>query len=310
MALSGRVDGEIPLIIALAAVNALVQSLVWYRAVAAEAGGTAHWIASVALPANALAALIVLVPWGSSTNTVVAMISCLVIGNAGLLAVMLRFDVGGPVVRNLPTVPAARQRGHWWFLAKSGTSYGGLMVVQSISLTLPPSVLTILSIPMKIVGAVAATFVNALMPRLVHQDTDSPQAAFRFLRQVVVILGSLGAFGALATKIVAPEHTVPAVIVWLWLIASAAGAVAQRLAFRFLPPSFSRITIAVVPVIVVGVMVSTQWAGFGLVALLCAYALVDAATSFLLLLSLKDRRMSLLTGGLTMSLVAIWVASL
>jgi hypothetical protein len=70
------------------------------------------------------------------------------------------------------------------------------------------------------------------------------------------------------------------------------------------------VTIVVVPLIVVAVALSTLSDGFNIIVLLCAYAAVDAATSFLLLATLRDRAMAGLTGMITLALASIWILSL
>ena len=91
---------------------------------------------------------------------------------------------------------------------------------------------------------------------------------------------------------------------------SAAASVAGRMVYRFLPPSASRITIIVVPLIVIGVAASTLSSNFGLLALLSAYAAVDAASGLLYFLALRQRLMAVLCGLLTLGLAVIWVRSL
>ncbi|WP_461172270.1 hypothetical protein M1D93_14900 [Arthrobacter sp. Z1-9] len=267
-------------------------------------------MAAVALPANALATLIMLLPWSDSAATVTAMLASLLAANLAYLVLMIWQKAGRNVLNGLPTLPVRRHSAHWWFLTKSFVGYGGLMVVQSLALVLPPSTLTLLTLPMKIVGSVAATFVNAVMPLLVHQGTESPSAARRFLRLLVVLLGSVGLVGVLGINLTLPAYLIQAVVVALWLIASASASVAQRLMFRFLPPSSSRITLIVVPLIVVAVALSTSSQQFGLIALLCAYAMVDAATSFLILIALRDKLMAATSGFVSAALLLIWITSL
>lgn len=310
LSVQGRSSLDFVAIFILAYVNAVVQARLWYLAVAAEAEGNPRWMAAVALPANALATLIMLLPWPSSTATVTAMLAALVSANSAYLLIMVRQKVGQTVLSSLPVTPARRHSAHWWFLAKSSVGYGGLIVVQSLALVLPPSTLTLLTLPTKIVGSVAATFVNAVMPILVHQSTESPTSARRFLRLLGLLLGGAGAFGVLGIYLAVPPYLTQAIVVALWLIASASASVAQRLMFRFLPPSSSRITIIVVPIIVLGVAFSVSFEGFGLIALLSAYALVDAATSFLILIALRDKLMATVSGLISAALAAIWIASL
>lgn len=306
----GRTSIDVLPILVLSGINAIVQARLWYKAVAAEAEGNPTWIAAIALPANGLATLVMLLPWPNSSSTVTAMMAALVLGNAGYLVVMLIRKVGYASLNQLPAKPTRRHAGHWWFLTKSFVGYGGLMVIQSLALVLPPATLTLLTLPSKIVGSVASTFVNAVMPALVHQNTESTEGARRFLRLLVLILGISGMLGVAAVAIWFPEYITQALIVALWLVASASSSVAQRLMFRFLPPSSSRITLVVMPLIVLAVAFSVQTQGFGLIALLCAYALVDAATSFLTLLSLRDKVMTPVSGFVTGAIMGIWISSL
>jgi hypothetical protein len=310
LGVTGRVTADLLPVLLLSATNAVVQACLWFRAVGAEAGGTPQWVAAIALPANLLAIIVMMFPWESSTATVTAMMAALTTANLGLLVVQAKLRVGRDVFGGLPVVAPRRHHAHVWFLTKSGVSYGGLMVIQSLSLILPPSTLTLLTLPMKIVGSVAATFVNAVMPVLVHQTTESPQAARRFLRILAAMLGSAGAAGVVGAAFFFPQYLAHAAVVALWLIASASSSVAARMAFRFLPPSASRITIAVVPAVVIAVGLSAASGSFNLMVLLCAYAIVDAASSFLLLASLKDRLMAFLCGLVTLALSSIWVGSL
>lgn len=308
--IQGRTSLEVLPILILAAVNGVVQARLWYLAIAAEAEGNPRWMAAVALPANGLATLVMLLPWPTSTATVTAMMTALVVANATYLGIMVRRKVGQAVLIQLPTKPARRHSAHWWFLTKSSVGYGGLMVIQSAALVLPPATLTLLTLPTKIVGSVTATFVNAVMPLLVHQKTESTGGAKSFLRLLTLILGSVGALGVLIVATLLPEFLTQALIVALWLVASASSSVGQRLMFRFLPPSASRITLFVMPTVVLAVALSAQTPGFGLIALLCAYAMVDAATSFLILLSLREKVMTPVSGFVTGAIVGIWITSL
>jgi hypothetical protein len=310
LGITGRITPDLMPVLLLSGANAVVQAKLWFRAVGAEAGGAPQWVSAIALPANALAIVVMLFPWPSSTSTVTVMMSALTAANIGLLLLQIKFRVGKQCFDELPVEAPRRHHAHVWFLTKSGVGYGGLMVIQSLSLVLPPATLTLLTVPMKIVGSVAATFVNAIMPLLVHQTTDSPQGAKRFLRALAILLGSMGGAGVIAVGAFLPEFFPQAVIVALWLIASASASVASRMAYRFLPPSASRITIAVVPIVVLAVGVSAASGAFNLIVLLSAYAIVDALSSFLLLASLRDRLMATLCGLVALALATIWVLSI
>jgi len=58
----GRLGASLLGVALFSALNSLVQALLWYRAVAAEASGNAFWISGVALPANVFALTALLYP--------------------------------------------------------------------------------------------------------------------------------------------------------------------------------------------------------------------------------------------------------
>ncbi|SDC46653.1 hypothetical protein [Nocardioides lianchengensis] len=310
LAAAGRVPDSLLPVVVLAAANAAVQAVLWQRAMAAAASGSPEWEAAVALPANLLATAVIAVPLSSSTATVTAMMSALLIGNTGFLLAALYRKAGRPALDGLPEERTARRGTHWWFLGKSGTGYGGLMVLQSLAVLLPTSALTFLSIAIKIVGSVAATFVNSVMPKLVHQGTTSPEGGRRFLRLTAATIAPVGVVGVIGVAVVRPDLTLGALVIALWLLASSSAATAQRMAFRFLAPSASRVTLVAVPVVVLLAAGSASRDSFELVTLLCAYAGVDALVGALLLLALRDRLMSAVVGAITGALVTIWVVTL
>jgi hypothetical protein len=310
LALAGRLPTSLFALVALGALNAAFQARLFHRAVLAEASGTPQWMAAVALPANALATLVLLAPWATSTAAATAMMGALVVGNGGFLMLLHRLRLGADVLAALPTSRSSDQHGPAWFLTKAGVGYGGLMVLQSLAVLLPPSTLTLLSLSIKLVGSISSTFVNAVMPLLVHQSTHSPAEGRRFLRVLVIGLG-VGGLGVSGVAIsVWPQHGAAAMVLSLWLIASASAAVAQRMAFRFLPPHASRATILAVPVVVALASLSSRSQEFDLSMLLCAYAGVDAATGFLLLVALRDRFMTVVTGAVLVTLCALWLVRL
>ena len=288
---SGRLGTELVPLALASTVNAFVQARLWYRAVTAEAGGDPRWIAGVALPANVLGALALLVPWGSPTVAVTAMVSALIIGNTALLIYAAFKRVGDHVFNDAPRLKLrnSADTGMYWFLSKSAVAYVGLTVLQSLAILLPPSSLTILNVAVKLVGSISATLVNAVMPVLVHQNSDSQDGSRRFLR--FLILAVTGGAVLLVAGVGAIESTwvVPAICVSLWALASSVSSVSQRVAFRFLPPNASRITLVVVPAVVALALLSTLAPGFQIVVLLCAYGSLDSFTAAVLLLSLRDR---------------------
>ncbi|GAB2741262.1 hypothetical protein ACX801_23430 [Arthrobacter bambusae] len=290
--------------------NAGLQARVWFRAVTAEAEGNPRWISGVALPANGLAMMTLLLPIADATTAVVLMLIGLVLGNGTLLVVMSRLRVGDEVLRRAPRSKSGKSTAPYWFLGKAGIGYIGLVVLQSLAVLLPPSAVTLLNLAVKVVGSASATLVNSVMPILVHQNINSPSAGRRFLRVLVAGLTVISAFGIVGVALFLPDLTVPAICLGLWSLSSAAAGAAQRMSFRFLKPSASRVTIIAVPVVVAFALWSVHMPAFQLVVLLCAYAGVDAATSTLLLISLKDKLMATVLGSVLIGLAVIWVSTL
>jgi hypothetical protein len=306
-ALQGRLDISVIQIAILSAINAAVQSLLWYRAVLAEASGNPLWVSAVALPANLFAIVALLVPWTTSTTTVIAMLVALILGNVLFLIYGRQHHVGDGTVQLLSPTRSARPSAHVWFLSKSAVGQVGLAIIQSVSVVLPASMLTLLTIPTKVVGSIAASVVNAVMPRLVHQGTTSQAPARRFLRWTMLALVGIGIILVLAAALAFSSYLEAAAITALWLLGSAASAVAQRATFRFLPPSASKVTLIIIPLVVTASVLSSLSPHFTWVSILCAYSLIDSASAFLLLLALKDRPMSALMGLVTIILAVRWV---
>ena len=310
IALQGRWDAGILLIASLCAVNAAIQAVAWFHAVSAEAGGNPIWTAAVALPANLLATLVLVLPWADTQSATVAMLIALVVGNA-VLVVLMRAKRVGHDVRTAKFEPQVIETsgGTGWFFSKAAAGYVGQALLQTVAVTLPPASVTILNFAVKIVGAVSATMVNAVMPRLVHQTTETPSASRRFLNLLLLTLAS---FGLIAVGVIAiwwPAYMVPAIAVLLWVLAAAAAAVAQRMAFRFLKPNASAVSIVVIVVIVVIALILSGNPGFPLVFLICCYVGLDGATAAILLFALRARVQSFAMFAVLAAASAIGVTS-
>ena len=195
----------------------------------------------------------------------------LVVGNAGLLIFMALRRIGDSVVDSAPDHTETRGTS-LWFLSLASIAFLGQTLLQSFAVLLPASSITLLNVGYKIVGSVSATFVNAIMPMIVHQGTDSSRSARRFLRIVIVAVAAAGAVLVVAVWIVRPYLLVPAVVIAIWLTTSAAAAVAARMSYRFLAPHASVRTIGVVIAIVALTAFSSAYQGFSLTVILCAYA--------------------------------------
>ncbi|MET8451263.1 hypothetical protein [Streptomyces sp. NPDC005209] len=308
LATRGRVTADLVPLLALSAVNSALQAMIWSRGVAAESTGEPQWFAAVALPANTLAVIALLFPWGNEKQALTVMLAALVVGNAGYLGLMVRRRIGSDAVSRLPEQSTGAQAA-WWYLARAGTGYGGLAVLSSLAVLLPPSALTVLAVVTKLVGSVASVFVNAVLPALVHADTDSPCAARRYMRLTGVALLVLGLSGVVATTFFPGNQLLLAVAVATWLAAAATAAAAQRVAFRFLAAKSSIVTLLVLPIVVLASVATATEGELNLTNLVAAQALVDAATAAFLLAALRDRVMTIGARTATAMLVAIWIAS-
>ena len=309
LGVNDRLGSGLYALVALSGANAVVQARLWFRAVAAEAGGQAVWIAGVALPANIIAVAALAPQWRTPELAVTAMAGGLLAGNIGLLLIMERRRVGDDVVRDSPD--ASSRKGSTWFLGTACSAFVAQTVMQSLAVLLPAASLTLLNLANKLVGSIAAAFVNATMPLLVHGRTESPTMARRFLRVVVLVEAVGGVALLVGTYFLRPDFILPAFVVGVWLVGSGASAVAQRMAFRFLPaPEVAKRQMATVAVIVPFALISSWTSGFSLLVLLCAYALSDLATAMLLLGPLKDRRIGAPLAAASVAVAAIWASSL
>ncbi|WP_371647258.1 hypothetical protein [Streptomyces mirabilis] len=308
LATAGRVTADLVPLLALSAFNSALQSMIWSRGVAAESTGEPHWFAAVALPANTLAVIALLVPWRNENLALTAMLAALVVGNAGYLGFMVRQRIGSDAVSRLPEQSMGSQAA-WWYLARAGTGYGGLAVLSSLAVLLPPSALTVLAVVTKLVGSVASAFVNAVLPALVHADTDSPFEAHRFMRLTGAVLLVLGFSGVVVTTFLPGNQPLLSVTVATWLVAAATAAAAQRVAFRFLAAKSSIVTLLVLPIVLLASVATAAEGELNLTNLLAAQALVDAATAAFLLAALRDKAMAIGARTATAMLVAIWIAS-
>jgi hypothetical protein len=302
-----RLQESLFLLVLMCMANAVVQARLWYRAVAAEAGGNASWIAGVALPPNLIATIALLISWQSATAAISAMVGGLLLGNLGLLGVMASRAVGQSVVERQASVLPFR-RGPLWFFSMASSGLVARTVLQSLAVFLPPSSITLLNVAFKIVSSVSATFINATMPLLVHSESDSLRPGRRFLRVVTIVVIASAAVTLSAVGLFEHEYLLPATVTAAWLVGSSAAAVANRMSYRFLTPrAMGTRSMPVLAVIIGSAVLTSYQPGFTLIALLCAYAAIDGANAALLLWALKDRLISVLNATLVLGVVGIWV---
>lgn len=299
----GRLGADLVPAVVLLASNAIIQASIWRRCIAATAGGTPEWEASLALPANLAATLALLLPWTDSTATVTAMVAALLLGNVAFLGALIRQGTGRSLLDSLPAVGDPHRSAAWWFAAKSMSSYGGLTILQSLAVLLPASAVTLLSVAVKIASSTSAVLINAVMPRLVHQGVDSASAGRSFLRWITLLLASVGSLAVAATAGLHPQALLGVWVLALWLLASAAAATAQRMAYRFLAPNASRVTILAVLTVVALALATSRSSNVDLVSVLCAYALLDALVATTLLWKLADRVAAAFGGVITIGIL-------
>jgi hypothetical protein len=288
----------------LMSANAALQARIYFRAVAAEAGGDALWISGLALPANISACAVLAWPWDTSTAATTAMVGAITAGNAGCLAAMSRWRIGQRILDAVAD-ERAPSPGSSWYFAKATAGYAAQLVLSTLAVTLPASGVTVLNLASKFVGALATTLINAILPILVHQSTESMAGAKRFLRMMAACLVVVGALATVAVAIVDPQYTMAAVVMSLWLLTSSAAAVAQRASFRFLPARAAGAVVTATIGIVAVTVAAASAPGFDVTVLLCAYAALDAAAATLLLWQLKDRMAGLSTFAALIGLVVL-----
>lgn len=291
----GRLHDELVPLACLLLLNAVLQARLYFRAAASEAGGVALWSAGIALPANAGAVALLLLPWSSPAHAVTAMAAGLLGGNAALLIIMRRRRVGQSVLDGASEEAVAGGSG--WFFARGVTGYASHLALSSAAVLLPASSVTILNVAAKLVTAVTGTFTNAILPALIHHRTETPAAAKRFLRWLVGSLAGISAVLVPAVLIIEPDLGVAAVLTSVWLIGSSASAVAQRTAYRFLVPNAFLPAMLWAATVVVAVLLAAQADELTIKTLIGAYAILDVGTAAILLWLVRDRRMAAVLGA-------------
>jgi hypothetical protein len=301
---SDRLPPNAAPMVALLVANGVITTSLWFTTLWLAAQGRATWFAGVALPANAVACVMLAMPWTTLSVRVIAMLVGLTLGNA-LLWLYFRIRRLGPRQEQLPIGSGSARATVTWFFAKSATGHVGLNAIQALALVLPASSITILSILTKVVGSISTTAINALMPTLVNANQSSQEPALRFLWRTSVPL-SMFLVVVSTIALVKTNVSVAYVAIGLgWLAAINANAVAQRLAYRFLPPSASRVSILVMLVVLASLGTMAAFDALSLPLLVIGFVTIEAATAITLLWVLNVRNSTglvLLTWGLTMTI--------
>ncbi|ETD30642.1 hypothetical protein W823_23565 [Williamsia sp. D3] len=296
----------LPIAIASAG-NAAAQALVWHRAVLSEAVGEPRWMCAVALPSNVLAVFVLALPLGSAVQVVTFMIAALFVGNVGLYLAMVRLEVGASAIRGGEDLLPATKATFVWFFFRAGSGQLALVVIQSTAVLLPAATLTVVSVASKFVGAFSSIFVNALIPRFINQSTKDAAAANKF---ILVLWCFLFPIGVLVTALALPLEGLQVSLALLgsvWVLVATTAAVAQRMAFRFLPASTSRLSIGAVSLVSLLAVMSASSSEFNAEMLVAAYAGLDALTGVMFLFMLRSRAAFVLMFGALLVVAIIWV---
>jgi hypothetical protein len=283
----GKLPSELFPLAWLLAWNGLLSALLWFRCLTLAAEGHAAWLSGVALPANIVAALVIVDPWGTPAHRASAMVAGLVFGNAMLFAYMIVKRVG-EAASIAPSSLSTASGGAGWFFAKSTTGYASGNVIQALAALLPATAVTVVSVMTRIVGSISATGVNAIMPRIIHRNSDSIDSASSFMRLVALILGGPFLLGVLVASLATFDNRIYVVLTVAWLFAASMNAIAQRMTYRFLSPSASIMSIASAMVIVGALCAVSGTPWFGLQILLAGSIALEAIPAICLSVTLSE----------------------
>jgi hypothetical protein len=292
----GKLTPSIYGLVALCAINGFVSAKLWYHSLELAADGEAIWLAGVALPANVLACLFIVNAWSPSTARATIMVGGLLVGNIALLTYLTMTGRTRPInhPQKMDPTTSTRKSGGW-FLAKAVTGYASQDILEALALLLPAASLTILNVINRIVGSISTTVVSSILPKLVNRQSTSRANIATFTRWLAIILVlPFCVVGATALVIHLPyqEYVFTTLA---WLLTSGMNVSAQRMAYRFLAPSASVLSI-VSAVLVIGFLVfasTTPW--FTLKVLFVGAIALDALPAAFLLWTLSERAMSVVT---------------
>lgn len=292
----GKLTPSLYALVTLCAVNGFVSARLWYHCLELAADGDVMWLAGIALPANVLACLVIADAWTPSTARATAMVGGLLVGNLGLLVHLSAVGRLKVIEYVAPAHLESGKRGSSaWFLAKSVTSYASRDVLEALALLLPTASLTILNILNRIVGSVSTTVVSSVLPKLINRKTTSQADVAAFTRWLALLLALPFCIAGIIALVVHLPYQEYVFIALAWLLASGMNVSAQRMAYRFLSPSASVLSV-VSAVVVTGLLVvaaTTTWLTLKL--LFMGAIALDALPAVFLLWTLAERGMSLVT---------------
>jgi hypothetical protein len=287
-----KFPSDLYFLMALCALNGFISAHIWYHCLEIAIEGRALWLAGVALPANLIACLAIAKAWDPASLRATLMVAGLVLGNVMLLSYMtLTGRTRHPEADHLAAPTRSHTLGSIWFLAKSITGYASLNIVQALALLLPAASLTLVSVMTRIVGSFSTTVISSMLPRFVNRYSDSQTAVKRFLRWMTgVLLVPFVVVALLGLAAHIPYAPYPTLVA-AWILASSMNVAAQRMAYRFLAPSASVLSIAsaIVVILFLCIVATTSW--FTLHVLLLGSLALDAIPASCLLWTLRERLM-------------------
>ncbi|QAY74713.1 hypothetical protein ET445_16590 [Agromyces protaetiae] len=229
-------------------------SLGWALALRRSAEGDTVWISSVTLVSNVLSCLVLLGALGApSVVKVSAMVSAQLIGLLAYLILILARNRGlwrrvisaGDGSDLSASSPAAR---HEWFLLQAAGGYGAMLSIQTVAAALPASALSVLGLVGRFSSGLTNVVTNAIVPRLIHRESQTGAVAFNYLRLLAVVVGCslpiLTVVAALPTFEGIAQLVATSILVLAWFLAAALNATTKRVAVRFLSPRISLLSLA------------------------------------------------------------------
>jgi hypothetical protein len=298
-----------PIAIGLAA-NAAVQSQSYYFAVCADAIGRPKWTACLALPANALACIVLIPRWPSSGMATAVMVSALVAGNTAFLLGARKSDVRLSLNATDSGTASARSRYPYWFLIRAVSGNLAQVVVGSLAVALAASAVTIINVVGKVVGSLGVTITGALLTKMIHRTSAGRDQALSFVRWTTTAV-VLAATPLVLIGTVAAEQNVLLVLVSItWLAASPAATVASRLSYRHLPPRASIRTVGATWSILAWTVALFACGAGSSTILVASLGLLDALVAGVLFAAMRMRKHALLAGGMALACVGLQLLSI
>jgi hypothetical protein len=270
---------------------------VWMLALGHAAEGSPNWLAGVNLLPSVFAVFLLGVFGDSSSiaDNVAWMLSGQCVGFVTYLVLMWAArepHQNSPKADDRDPSPS-KTTGASWIAGQSIAAYGSILLLQTLTATLPASSLTTLGLATRIVSAVSTLVSSSILPIILNVKTTTGHLAVRFLW---VMLGlESGAFLALIMNPfdMLGQYRQILMIISVWSLGVILNLTLHRLAFRLHDSRSSLITI----VVCVGVSAwAACWTIAGLANLqsvLCALIALDLLSGVLFAMYMKRNRLAL-----------------